>query len=288
MGWSTGICFQNELNTKVYWIQVWWWGRPNFLAQEMRRMALAPFLSIVGRVCWRTVLLKCERLLIEMFLSLCKCRNQICLNVRIGIDFSAFCNKNERRFPWKQRPSSWQRMVPCALKLFAVRNVYRKLCNDTIILSVKHCFDIEHFSSEKMISPVSVPDFVRKNSCFIQKNFCSSESFFFLEVCEAVASLQFDRGELQIGFNDIPHRLLTHIHFSSHFPNWPLGILSDSSRTALMTFGIWDQNQKKSINSVINSWFWCFKKLYCLWIGIAPAMKLNDSCTIIIHTSKLS
>ena len=99
MGWSTSICFQNGSNIKFHLIQVWWWERPNLLAPEMRTMILAPLLSFVGHVWWCTVSLECERLLLELFLSLCKARSQNCLNVRNGIDFSALWNKNERRLP---------------------------------------------------------------------------------------------------------------------------------------------------------------------------------------------
>ena len=69
------------------------------------------------------------------------------------------------------------------------------------------------FSSEKMISPVSVPDVILFRRTFARAN------LFFLEVYVVVVSLQFDGGELQIGFNDIPYRLLTHIYFANHFPH---------------------------------------------------------------------
>ena len=232
----------------------------------MRKMILAPFLSFVVRVWWRIVLLECERLLLEVLLSLCKGRSQNYLNVQIGIDFSALWNKNERRLPCfgnsGPHHDKGRFLAPENLS-HEVRNVYRKLSKDTIILSVKHCFDIEHF-------------LIWENDLACVRtwlHFCSSEALFFLEVCEVVASLQFDGGELQIALNDIPH-LLTHIYFLSHFPHWTLGIVPDSCLNCINDIwsvrSSWSTTSRtifstvqffKPINSVINSLFWCLISL---------------------------
>ena len=99
---------------------------------------------------------------------------------------------------------------------------------------------VNNFSSEKMISLVSVPAFnllrrifARVRTCLqlVKKNLCSSQSFFFLEVCEVLTSLHFKRRHLQIGFNNVSDRLL--IHVTGHCPHGSFGIASDSGSDSI-------------------------------------------------------
>ena len=57
---------------------------------------------------------------------------------------------------------------------------------------------MNNFSSEKMISPMSVHAFTLLRRIFAQ------------------ASLHFERQELQIDFNNVSYCLLTHIHITGH------------------------------------------------------------------------
>ena len=86
---------------------------------------------------------------------------------------------------------------------------------------------VNNFSSEKVISLMSTPAFK-----LVKKNLCSSQSFFFLEVCEALMSLHFERRHLKLVLSFFL------IIFSLTFMSWAITLM-DLLRLHLGILGIW-------------------------------------------------
>ena len=84
---------------------------------------------------------------------------------------------------------------------------------------------VNNFLSEKMISLGSVPAFNLLRRIFTQANL-----FIFLEVCEVLKSLHFERRHLQIGFKNASDHLLTDIYVTGHCPHGSFGIALASEK----------------------------------------------------------
>ena len=163
-----------DQNRKVHWIQVWWWGRLNFFAPEMRKMILATFLSFVGRVWWRTVLFECERLMLEVFLASAREGVKIVSMYELVLTIAPCGTKMRGDFHvletaahTKTEDGFWR------LKnlLHGGRNVNR--LSIRLFCRLNIASTLNTFSSEKMISPVFVPDFILFRRTFARASLLS-------------------------------------------------------------------------------------------------------------------
>ena len=148
MGWSTSMCFQNDQTQKSIG-QVWWWGRPNVLTPEMRKIILTPFLSFVGRV---------NGLFLKRFLASARAGIKIASMYELVLTLAPCGTKMTGDFHvWKHGPhhDRGRFLTPENLS-HRVRNVFRRLSKDTIICRLNTASSLNTFllrnwfSSEKL------------------------------------------------------------------------------------------------------------------------------------------
>ena len=96
MRWGTGLSLQHGPHTEVHWIEIRWWGRPQFLAPKLGKIGLTPFLSLLGRVWGSAILLEGEFSIFEMFFHFTKSTH---FDVHICIHLHILFHKNQRRLP---------------------------------------------------------------------------------------------------------------------------------------------------------------------------------------------
>ena len=266
MRWGTGLSLQHGPYTKVHWIEIRWWGRPQFLAPKLGKIVLIPFLSLLGCVCegvpscWKvnSQFLKC------FFISP-RAGVKILLMYTFVFTFTLSFTKIRGNFHVLDTAAHtmmdagfWQQLtVKMSSEMLA------ECFTSTLSFWWLNCTStVNSFSSEKIISPSHVPD-------FIKLKLRSVNPFLFLKDSEMLGLSQFQGRKLEIGFDNGPHWFWVHFHLICHFPHGPFWISSDplmhsfdvffdvcwsGAPTSWMIFGI----AKFLVPgySIINCWYW--------------------------------
>ena len=102
----------------------------------------------------------------------------------------------------------------CHLKMLLVKSGIsaEDFARALLFCRLQIALTVNNFLSEKMISLMSVPAFN------LLRIFATASLFFFLEVCEVLTSLHFERWNFQISFNNVSDHLFTDIYVTGHCP----------------------------------------------------------------------
>ena len=148
-------------------------------------------------------MLKDEKPIIEVFLHLSVSWDQNIFSVAIGVDLDALIPKIKSDFHVGDCGPNHERgrFLTSINSSRRIRDIMWTFCQHFVVLTVEFCFNSEDF-------------FVRKNDLrcrraslrFSEKNFSSFKSFLFLKSCEGSGFSQFVRIQLEISFDDGPHR----------------------------------------------------------------------------------
>ena len=113
MRWGTGLSLQHGPHTEVHWIEIRWWGRPQFLAPKLGKIGLTPFLSLLGCVWGSAILLEGEFLIFEMFFSFHKDQeSKFCQCTHLYSPSHPLSQKSEATSMfWTLLPILWQMLV---------------------------------------------------------------------------------------------------------------------------------------------------------------------------------
>ena len=160
--WSEAHASASKIDDTQQFIElVWWRGRPNFLTLEMRKTVLAPFLSFVARVwwsCWSV-----NGLCLKCFLASARARGKMVSMYELVL-ISAPCGTKMRRdfYVLETAVHTMTEDGFWPLKTFRMKSGMstEDLASIRLFCWLNTFSTLNTFSSEKMSSPVSVPDFI--------------------------------------------------------------------------------------------------------------------------------
>ena len=269
MGCSARFLLQYGPHTKVQRIQVRRWRRPRFLPPKRRKVTLTPILSFIRCVRWRTVLLKGKRPVFEVLLHLDLYWSQNILDIRFCVNFSALFDENKRRSPTLRDGSPNHhrgRLLATENSLYGWRDTVSTFCQNSVVLGVEFGLHSEHFLIRK-------DDLTSLRAIFhcIQKDLWSIQPLLFLQVRELLPVGHFERGQLEVFFDDGSHTFSVDIqtlsdlsHASLGVPPYPLpnaydfGWSACSARSSTPGSITCCPQFLVAFNSIPNSRFWCF------------------------------